>query len=57
MREFIIKTLSVIFFIAAISLLGIYVVAPFFEEKQDLYPRVADDQSIEEITEQENDTI
>lgn len=56
MRKKIIKALSIIFFIAAITLIGMYFVAPFFEKKEDLNPKVAEEETIEEETEQENDT-
>jgi uncharacterized protein YneF (UPF0154 family) len=57
MRKKIIKTLSVIFFLVAIALIGVYVVFPFFEKKEDLNPKVAEEKMVEEETEQENDTI
>lgn len=57
MRNIILKSLPIIFFMAAIALLGIYIIAPFFEAKEDLNPKVAEDKNIEVDTEQENDTI
>lgn len=57
MRKFILKALPVIFLIIALSLLGVYIIAPFFEKKEDLNPKVAEEQEIKNDSEQENDTI
>ncbi len=57
MRKIILKALPVIFFITALSLLGVYIIAPFFEKKEDLNPKVAEEQEIKNESEQENDTI
>ena len=57
MRKLILKSLSAVSMAAAIVLISIYIIAPFFEEKEDLNPKVAEEQTIEEDSEQENDTI
>ena len=51
------RILPVIFFIIALSLLSIYIITPFFEKKEDLNPKVAEEQGIKKDTEQDIDTI